>query len=278
MVGQSERLQVAQSAIGQSERPQVAQSAVGQLESPQVAQSAIGQSKRPHAAQSAVGQLSIVVPVGPNDPAWRALLVQLQDADERVEIILVFAQNLPSDIAPQTDKGAVIRAVQGTPGRAAQMNLGASLAQAEMIWFLHADSTLYDALEQALRKREAKTLYFFALRFVDGPWLLRFNEIGVYLRTRFWGMPFGDQGFLMHARSFAQLGGFDESLPHGEDHHLAWRAKAWCYEIEAINATLGTSGRRYAEHGWLRTTLHYSQLAFAQAKQFRGTNAKNHAL
>ena len=235
-------------------------------------------SKLLAAAQSAVGRLSIVVPVGPNDPAWRSLLVQLQYADDRVEIILVFAQDLPRDIASHTDKGAVIHALQGTTGRAAQMNLGARVAQAEMIWFLHADSTLYSALELALHKDAANTLYFFALRFVDGPRLLRLNEIGVYLRTRFWGMPFGDQGFLINKRSFTRLGGFDESLPHGEDHQLAWRAKAASYAIEAIGATLGTSGRRYAEHGWLRTTLYYSRLAFAQAKQFRQTDAKNHAL
>jgi glycosyltransferase involved in cell wall biosynthesis len=214
-------------------------------------------------------RLSIVVPVGPTDEAWRDLLAQLQHADECFEVVLVFAGSAPDGLTQTTRGGAPIRMINSQLGRAQQMNAGARAACGEWLWFLHADSRLYADLALLLRPRDPNQLYYFNLRFFDGPVLLRLNAMFVWLRTRLWGMPFGDQGFLLSSKLFDRVGGFDLSLPAGEDHALAWAAYRLGVPVKPIGAVLGTSGRRYAEFGWLRTTWYYASQSFKQARQFK---------
>ncbi|MEP6938153.1 MAG: glycosyl transferase family 2, partial [Rudaea sp.] len=84
-------------------------------------------------------------------------------------------------------------------------------------------------------------------------------------RSRWFGLPFGDQGFVVPARSFAQLGGYDETVRYGEDHLFVWAARAGGLAVLPIGATVFTSARKYAAGGWLRTTLRHWQLTLRQA-------------
>ena len=51
------------------------------------------------------------------------------------------------------------------------------------------------------------------------------NAFGAHLRSRWFGMPFGDQGFLAPRTTFETLGGFDETVGRGEDHAFVWTAR-----------------------------------------------------
>ena len=85
-----------------------------------------------------------------------------------------------------------------------------------------------------------------------------------------------DQGLLMPRRVFAALGGFDESIGKGEDHALIWAAHAQGIPLHSLNATIRTSARRYAEHGWWRTTWQHLRLTRTQAAKF-SRHARAHA-
>ena len=97
---------------------------------------------------------------------------------------------------------------------------------------------------------------------------MRINEFGVWLRTRLFRLPFGDQGFLLSRANFVRLGGYDETLPSAEDHALIWRARRAGMAIRAIGATISTSARRYAEFGWGKTTCKHLRLTWRQWRAF----------
>ncbi len=148
------------------------------------------------------------------------------------------------------------------------MNDAARAANGAFLWFLHADSRLPKGSVAALVNaliRWPKDLHYFDLHFHDGPRWLRMNEFGVSLRCRLFGLPFGDQGFCIAREVFERLGGFDEQAAYGEDHLFVWKARRHGVRLHRVNGSLLTSGRKYAEHGWLRTTCQHVRLTLAQA-------------
>ena len=213
--------------------------------------------------------LSIVIPVGPDDTAWQGLLPELARVDA-ADIALVFSSDSSRDPVPLTDKRLLL-AIAPT-GRARQQNAGAAATTAPWLWFLHADSRF--APETLLRLREfvarnESLLGYFDLRFADdGPRWTQLNALGARLRSRWLGLPFGDQGLLIPRRVFEALGGFDESVTSGEDHALVWRAKRSGIPLRPVGAPLLTSARKYAQQGWWRTTSHHLRLTCQQAWNF----------
>jgi rSAM/selenodomain-associated transferase 2 len=213
--------------------------------------------------------LSVIVPVAPDETQWCALLDDLAALPAPSEVILVRAAHDELAIPSSWLQDLHIRQIQSFPGRARQMNLGARLAGGRWLWFLHADTrlgaTVLTALNQFLAS-EREALGWFDLKFRDdGPALTRLNARGARWRSRWLGLPFGDQGFVIPAAAFAQLGGYDETVRYGEDHLLVWAAHAHGLPLHPIGATLFTSARKYAAHGWLRTTLRHWLLTLRQA-------------
>jgi len=216
-------------------------------------------------------RLSIVVPIGPGESAWRALLGDLQSLPVDVELLLVGVDAAPPELDALS--GALagrLRWLQASQGRAVQQNAGAAAARGNWLCFLHADSRLEAAAVRALAAlaQRATALYHFDLGFFDGPALLRLNALGANLRSRLFGLPFGDQGLCLPRADFQRLGGFDERLPRAEDHALVWAAHRARLPVRRLGARLRTSGRRYAEAGWLRTTLRFLALSWTQARAF----------
>lgn len=213
------------------------------------------------------GSLSIIIPVGPGDRAWRGLVDQLSQLAADPQVLLVFAE---SD-GQSSDVPTHCVVLSAPAGRAHQLNAGIAAADAEWLWLLHADSRLQADTWPALCDYLAtspRDLGWFRLAFVaDGPWPMALNALGANLRASCLGLPFGDQGFVLHRDDAAQLGGFDPTLEYGEDHAMVWRARRLGLPLRRIDGTLATSARKYAERGWLRTTLQHLRLTAEQARQ-----------
>ncbi len=217
--------------------------------------------------------LSVIIPVGPGDVSWRALLPDLAALPSDSEIVLVAVPGeSPADF--QTRAFALTcrtQWIEATAGRASQQNAGAAQAHGEVLWFVHADSRVTAATLTALDRYLAAPhgLGYFDLRFLgDGPLAMRLNMLGAWIRSRWLRLPFGDQGFVLRAVDFARLGGFDARVSYGEDHALVWQARRRHIPLRALAAPLYTSARKYAEHGWWRTTAHHLLHTLAQAWRF----------
>lgn len=162
-------------------------------------------------------------------------------------------------------------------GRALQQNAGAAAATRDWLWLVHADALLAaDTLPALARfiKADVVALGYFDLRFLDdGPAWMRVNALGARLRSRWFGLPFGDQGLVLPRHAFASLGGFDPGLASGEDHDLVWRARRAGLPIRAVGAPLYTSARKYAQHGWGATTIGHLRETWRQARRFSRARA-----
>lgn len=215
--------------------------------------------------------LAIVVPAGPGDSAWHGLLPQLGAASAR-EIALVLAHGEP---VPEAALPGNVTVVKVDAGRARQLNAGAAATRADWLWFVHADSRVTAATLAALRRfvaADADAIGYFDLRFLaDGPRLTALNTIGAWLRSRWLGLPFGDQGLLMPRRVFEAIGGFDERHRGGEDHALVWSARRLGVPLQPLRAPIFTSARKYAQRGWWATTARHLRLTCVQAWRYSRT-------
>lgn len=225
-------------------------------------------------------ELAVVVPIGPGDGAWRELLPQLAALPPEARVVLVAAadRELPARTdASCTALRADLLMLTAPCGRASQQNAGAREAQRRFLWFVHADSRLHERTLMALARsleRHPNALGYFDLRFDDGPLMVGLNAIGVFIRSRWLGLPFGDQGLFLSRANFERLGGFDATLDRGEDHALVWAASRAGIALVAARAPIYTSAREYAERGWLRTTARHVWLTAAQVwRESRRGNA-----
>lgn len=217
-------------------------------------------------------ELAVVVPIGPGESAWRGLLPELVALPSEARVVLVATTTADLPHAHDPLVGALraeLVLLTASRGRAQQQNAGARVAERRWLWFLHADSrlavTTLSALAASL-ERAPDGLGYFDLRFAgDGPVAVHLNALGVFVRSRWLGLPFGDQGFFVARTTFERLGGFDPTLPYGEDHALVWAARRAGVALVAARAPLYTSARKYAEGGWLRTTGRHVWLTAAQA-------------
>lgn len=218
-------------------------------------------------------RLSVVIPVGPGDAAWRGLLTQLGPQLQTETEVLV-AATIPEPPEFTALRPAIVspthwRWLVGPSGRAMQQNHGANQAGGGFLWFLHADSRLPPNALAVLGQRLAldpAALWYFDLRFLpDGPRLMWLNALGAQFRSRLLGLPFGDQGLALSRGAFERLGGFREDLPYGEDHLLVWAARRSGVRLRPVGCALYTSARKYQQRGWLGTTLTHIRLTWRQA-------------
>jgi hypothetical protein len=213
--------------------------------------------------------LSVVIPAGPGDREWTALLDDLPASDD-LERLLVLAEGDPLPVTPPGT-----RVLTAPAGRARQINAGLAAAHGGTVWVLHADSRI-DAETLAVARHaaagfarcDAPALCWFNLTFHDGPRAMAINAFGANLRSRWFGMPFGDQGFLAPRALFESLGGFDPSVGRGEDHAFVHAAQRAGLPLRRLPGRVATSARRYVEQGWWRTTREHLVLTWRQSRAF----------
>lgn len=234
---------------------------------------------------SPLARLTVVVPVGPGDcmsPQLRSQLAQLPAAAQVcvVDCETSTRSGASADSAASHSRSSEVdgprwRWLRSLAGRSVQQNAGAAAADGDWLWFLHADAALAESTLPALARliaADVPALGFFDLRFLgDGPALMRLNTVGAWLRSRWLGLPFGDQGLVLPRSLFHAIGGFDPTTARGEDHQLVWRVRRAGLPVMAVGAPIYTSARRYAASGWTATTREHLGETWRQAWRFSRT-------
>ncbi|WP_414751998.1 TIGR04283 family arsenosugar biosynthesis glycosyltransferase [Anabaena sp. CCY 9910] len=171
-----------------------------------------------------------------------------------IEVIVVDGGSQDDTVAIAQSFG--VKVISSSPGRAIQMNTGAALAAGEILLFLHADTRLpvgFDEMIRAALQQPGVVAGAFALRIDADLAGLRWVEKGVYWRSRFLQMPYGDQAIFLTKSIFEEVGGFPE-LPIMEDFELIRRLKS-VGKITLIPVSVATSARRWLQRGVFKTTL-----------------------
>jgi rSAM/selenodomain-associated transferase 2 len=194
-------------------------------------------------------RLAIVIPtLNEEDTVRRYLPAALALADE---VIVSDGGSDDGTVAAARELGA--RVVAGPPGRGGQLNRGAAAATADVLLFLHADTTLPERGVERLREAVARGAPggAFFLRFdVDRP-MQRLGSRLINWRTRWLRMPLGDQAQFATRETFEALRGFRD-WPLLEDLDFALRLRR-LQGFALIEETVTTGARRFVEQGAVRT-------------------------
>ena len=147
------------------------------------------------------------------------------------------------------------RVLTSAPGRGRQLACGANAAASEWLLFLHADTRLPQGwpgdisrfiTADANRQRAA----YFRLSFDDTNQAAQRIAALANWRAKALGLPYGDQGLLIHRSLYDEVGGFDERLNLMEDVELARRIGPM--RLKRLPATVITSAVKYRTDGWWR--------------------------
>lgn len=151
-------------------------------------------------------------------------------------------------------EAAGVRVVHAPRGRGPQLNAGAAASEAEILWFLHADSV--PPAQGAAKIRQAlaggAVGGAFVLRFDGQARLYRLGEWVVARRSRRHGMALGDQGQFVRRDAFDAIGGFPD-WPILEDLEFIRRLRRHG-RLAILEPPMLTSARRYRQGGLVRTT------------------------
>ena len=176
------------------------------------------------------------------------------------EVIVAAAEGDASLAALRAAQSDVIW-VTAPRGRARQMNAGAAVARGDWLLFLHADTCLRPGWRAAVDRADADAaINLGCFRFaLDSPSpAARLIEIGVRIRVRLFGLPYGDQALFVRREAFAALRGYSD-LPIMEDVDLVGRLRE-TGRLYVASEQAVTSARRWEEDGWLRRTARHLRL------------------
>lgn len=194
--------------------------------------------------------LSIVIPILNASQTLPGVLAALSGGDG--EILVVDGGSTDASAKMARDRGA--RVIVAPRGRGPQLSCGAEQANGDWLLFLHADTLLEEGWREAVThfcrdpaNRTKAATFRFALD--DPSRQARRLERMVAWRVRRLGLPYGDQGLLIHHDLYRAVGGY-KPLELMEDVDLARRIGR--HRLVALPVTARTSAARWRREGWLR--------------------------
>ncbi|MGC6531780.1 MAG: TIGR04283 family arsenosugar biosynthesis glycosyltransferase [Flavobacteriales bacterium] len=180
-----------------------------------------------------------------------ALLAHLQASEAAADCIVVDAQSLDDTAAIAQAHGAQV-VNSAVASRAVQMNLGAAHTNAELLYFVHADTrppkTWFTDITNAAQAGHALGGYRF--KFDSKRPLLKLNS----WFTRFNLLTFrgGDQSLFVKRGLWDALEGFNPELCIMEEYDLMQRAKAAGEAFCLLKGATRVSARKYEHNGYLQ--------------------------
>lgn len=157
-----------------------------------------------------------------------------------------------SDATREIAEAAGARVMMTAPGRGGQLAKGADAARGEWFLFLHADTVLASEWADetsALIAGDRRRAGVFTLAFDARGVAPRLVAAGAMIRTRLFGVPYGDQGLLVSRDHYYAAGGF-RPMPLMEDVEFVDRLRRHG-KIRVLKSRATTSARRYERDGYL---------------------------
>ncbi len=169
------------------------------------------------------------------------------------DLLVVDGGSTDATVARAQQAGArVVRSV--LPGRASQMNYGASLTAGEVLYFVHADVKIHPdfVADIARAVADGNDAGCYRFKFASEHPMLKLNSYG----TRFAGLMSrgGDQTLFITRSLFDRLNGFHERYVVMEDFDIISRIRAVA-RFCIIPKDVIVSARKYETNSWLRVQV-----------------------
>lgn len=163
------------------------------------------------------------------------------------ELIVVDGGSCDATVSMARDAGAEV--VLAPASRGGQLRAGCAGARGDWILTLHADSLPDPGWSAAVAAHLATGAgACFRLRFDEDSAMARLTAGWANLRSRWLGLPFGDQGLLMRREAYRRAGGYPDQ-PLMEDVALVRRLPG---RVRLLPCHVTTSAAKYRHQGWLR--------------------------
>ena len=197
--------------------------------------------------------ISIIIPTLNSETDLRETLGALFEGIENNlirELIISDGGSIDKTKLIANEVGAVI--VEVSCGRGMQINKGIDKSKGDWILILHADTSLSSGWSvKLLEKIDKNFAYHFKLKFRSKSLFARILEYWAHIRSKFLGLPYGDQGFLIHRDLLGTIEGFPK-IPIMEDIAIANRLKG---KIRPLDILAHTSAEKYHKNGWFRQSV-----------------------
>jgi rSAM/selenodomain-associated transferase 2 len=166
---------------------------------------------------------------------------------------LIISDGGSSDATQKIAEELGAKITSGGVGRGGQLKRGADMAQGAWLLFLHSDTWLDKGWSGAVIPHLSKPdkAACFQLKYRIKGRAARIVATWANLRTRLFGLPYGDQGLLVSRTLYDEIGGFRD-IPLMEDVAIARALKR---RLTMLNHTAATDARKYLHEGWVRRGL-----------------------
>lgn len=201
--------------------------------------------------------VSLIIPVLNEETSLQSRLADLQVLlSDQYEVIVVDGGSSDRTVEIASDYATVV--MSAPPGRARQMNRGASAASGQLLWFVHADTKLdKTALSELsnLSHQQGSNPFWgrFDVRVEAKPRIYRCIETLMNWRSRFTGIATGDQAIFVSTELFRQCGTYRD-IPLMEDIDLSARLQK-IVRPHCLRTRVSTSARRWQKNGVSRTVI-----------------------
>ena len=197
--------------------------------------------------------ISIIIPVLNEEQSVKALLQQLQIYRQQGHEVIV-VDGGSDDETVSISKSLADKVIIFDSGRARQMNKGVAESTNEVLWFLHADTSISEnaikTIQESLNKYDWGR---FNIKLSGSHFLFRIIEKMINIRSCLSGVATGDQGIFVKRKTFESVGGYSE-IPLMEDVALSYKLKT-ISQPACNKKTLTTSSRRWENNGIIKTIL-----------------------
>lgn len=202
--------------------------------------------------------ISIIIPVYNEEKQIKHLLSYLRKSSTGKIQEIIVVDGGSNDTTPEilaAEKNIIF--IQSDKGRAKQMNTGAAIAKAPVLYFLHADSYPPENFDSLILKEISKgnKSGCFQMKFDHKHWWLSLMGHLTRINHRF--CRGGDQSLFIEKSLFKQLNGYDEQFSIYEDNEIIirlYRKK----QFVVIKDWITTSARLYEEMGiWKAQYFHF---------------------
>jgi rSAM/selenodomain-associated transferase 2 len=197
-------------------------------------------------------KVSIIVPTLNEESVLEKTLTQIQQLSPHE---LIVSDGGSDDDTIRIAEKFSHRLITGHTGRAMQMNAGAKEATGNILLFLHADNRLEPESYQKMLKHMENPKWIggaFTLCIESDKWSIKLISLLANIRSRYFGLAYGDQGFFVRKEIFQNLNGFSP-IPICEDLDFYHRLRK-AGSVILLKEKTHTSPRRWIKEGIVFTT------------------------
>lgn len=162
------------------------------------------------------------------------------------EVIVVDGGSIDKTVEIADRWGAELVSV-ARPSRGRQLAKGADVAKGQHFLFLHADTRLSQGWAGLVAAQLGHGPACFKLLFRSNHPMAVICAAWANFRTKFFGLPYGDQGLLISRRLYHDVGGYPDQ-PLMEDVAMSRKLNG----IKMLPVTASTNAEKYIRDGWFR--------------------------